>query len=360
MSHNVIPGTVLTIVSLSVSPPQSILSASDIAKKATPAVVVIKCRSSRDESLGTGFIISTDGKIATALHIIRDADSCGVRMSNGETFATVSVLGFDDRRDLAIIKVPGFDLPVLDLGNSNDVAQGDSAVLIGSPQGLQNSVTAGIVSAVRDLPQGIKVIQTDAAANPGNSGGPLLNGRAQVIGVLDFKLGGAENLNFALPINYVRGMLSDLQSAMSLEDMRAKLAKGTDVFRSSAYPARWKSLTSGTSSVLRFDGDRIYAEQVLSEEQRNTNGFVTTEVLKKDGKYIGTARLGFTCQYYRDWYMKWEANRCTFSYPIQLTAVTPTRIEGQVFAPPNGAKFDCKKCSYSKKQEWQSFILIPE
>ena len=102
---------------------------------------------------------------------------------------------------------------------------GEPVLLVGSPEGLQGTVTTGVVSNIRILPGGLKVIQTDAAANPGNSGGPLLNARGQVTGVLGFKLQGAENLNFAVPINYVRGLLNNLVPPMSLKAMRAKLVK---------------------------------------------------------------------------------------------------------------------------------------
>ena len=179
---------------------QTTFNPAEIAKKVTPSVVLIKGTSGEGELLGTGFIIASDGKIATALHVIQDLKSGGVRLSNREIFDSFSILAFDQRKDLAIIKVPGFDLPSIGLGNSNEVSLGDQVLLVGNPKGLEGTVTAGIVSALRDMPEGFKVIQTDAATNPGNSGGPLLNSQGQVIGVLDFKLRGAENLNFALPI----------------------------------------------------------------------------------------------------------------------------------------------------------------
>jgi S1-C subfamily serine protease len=91
---------------------------------------------------------------------------------------------------------------------------------VGSPRGLEGTVTAGILSSVRDSGEGFKVLQTDAAVNPGNSGGPLVNNRGQAIGVVSFKLRSAEGLNFAIPINYVRGLLNNLHDPISLEQMR--------------------------------------------------------------------------------------------------------------------------------------------
>src|SRR5450432_3540538 len=183
---------------------QSPLDGPSIVAKTSPAVVLIKGVSSNGTILGSGLIVSADGKIATNLHVIRDLKTAGVQLASGEIFDHVSVLAFDDRKDLAIIKIAGFDLPTVELGNSNDIRSGERVVVIGSPRGLQGTVTTGVVSAVRDDPAGagFKLIQTDASINPGNSGGPLLNDRGQAIGVVTWKLRGSEGLNFAVPINY--------------------------------------------------------------------------------------------------------------------------------------------------------------
>jgi hypothetical protein len=96
-------------------------------------------------------------------------------------------------------------------------------VILGSPRGLGGTVTAGILSSVRDSGDGFQVLQTDAAVNPGNSGGPLVNSRGQAIGVVSFKLRSSEGLNFAIPINYVSGLLKELHQPMSLDQMRKSL-----------------------------------------------------------------------------------------------------------------------------------------
>ena len=193
-----------------------------IAAKVSPAVVLIKGASGDGTVQGSGLIVSPDGKIATNLHVVRDLKTAGVQLASGEIFDSFSVLAFDERSDLAILRIAGFDLPTIELGNSNDVKTGERVVAIGSPLGLQGTVTAGVVSAIRDDPfgSGAKVIQTDASVNPGNSGGPLLNDRGQAIGVVTFNVkrgGQGEGLNFAMPINYVRGMLDNLQKPISLQ-----------------------------------------------------------------------------------------------------------------------------------------------
>lgn len=213
--------------------PQTPLATAEIVKKTSPAVVLIKGSGERGSSLASGFLVSPDGKIATNLHAIRDLKSAGVQLASGDIFDSFTVLAFDERKDLAIIQIAGFDLPVTELGNSNEVQQGEPILVIGSPKGLTGTVTTGVVSAIRDDPagRGFKLIQTDAAINPGNSGGPLVNSRGQVIGVVVAKLKESENLNFAIPVNYVRGLLNALQKPMSLEETRAKLGTSQDAFQ---------------------------------------------------------------------------------------------------------------------------------
>lgn len=206
---------------------QANLTTAQIAKKVSPSVVVIQGKTGSGDLLGSGFIISKDGRIVTNLHVIREMKIASIQLTNGEIFDSVSVLATDERRDLAIVQIPGFNLPVLDLGDSDGVTIGEPTVIVGSPRGLEGTVTAGILSSVRDSGDGFKVLQTDAAVNPGNSGGPLVNNKGQVIGVVSFKLRSAEGLNFAIPINYVRGLLNALQGPMSLEQMRQHLSTAT-------------------------------------------------------------------------------------------------------------------------------------
>jgi serine protease Do len=179
---------------------QITLTTAQIANTVSPSVVVIQGKTDSGVVLGSGFIVSKDGQIVTNLHVIREMRTASVQLANGETFDSLSVLGTDERRDLAIVKIAGFDLPVLDLGNSDALIVGEPLVIVGSPRGLKGTVTAGILSSVRDSGEGFKVLQTDGAVNPGNSGGPLVNNKGQAIGVVSFKLRSAEGLNFAIPI----------------------------------------------------------------------------------------------------------------------------------------------------------------
>jgi hypothetical protein len=203
---------------------QTALTTAQIAKKVSPSVLVIQGKTDSGDVLGSGFIVSKDGKIVTNLHVITDMKTASIHLANGKTFDSVSVLAIDERRDLAIVKIVGVDLPVLELGNSDALTIGEPLVILGSPRGLEGTVTAGILSSVRNSGEGFKVLQTDAAVNPGNSGGPLLNNKGQAIGVVSFKLKSSEGLNFAIPINYVRGLLDNLHDPMTLAEMRKDLS----------------------------------------------------------------------------------------------------------------------------------------
>ena len=196
-----------------------------ISEQVLPAVVTISGPTDNGEVRGSGFIIDPLGKIVTNLHVILPLERVRIRLSNGELYDSIRVMAFDNLRDIAIIRIPGFDLPTVRLGNSNDIRVGEPVMLIGSVKGPEGPVTGGTVSATRVLLEGSRIIQTDAATTPGNSGGPLVNSRAEAIGVLGFKYKASENQSLAVPINYVRGLLEGPDANLNLESLRATLAK---------------------------------------------------------------------------------------------------------------------------------------
>lgn len=155
---------------------------------------------------GSGFIVSSDGIIMTNAHVVEDADELIVRLTDKREFKG-KVLGSDKQTDIAIIKIEAKNLPVLKIGDSSKLKVGEWVAAIGSPFGLDNTVTAGIVSAVsRNLPsdQYVPFIQTDVAVNPGNSGGPLFNMNGEVVGInsqIFSTSGGFMGLSFAIPID---------------------------------------------------------------------------------------------------------------------------------------------------------------
>ncbi|WP_460058051.1 DegQ family serine endoprotease [Pseudomonas sp. S2_D06] len=179
-------------------------------------------RSPRDRqreatSLGSGFIISSDGYILTNNHVIADADEILVRLADRSEMKA-KLIGTDPRSDVALLKIEGKDLPVLKLGKSQDLKAGQWVVAIGSPFGFDHTVTQGIVSAVgRSLPNEnyVPFIQTDVPINPGNSGGPLFNLNGEVVGInsqIYTRSGGFMGVSFAIPIDVAMDVSNQLKS----------------------------------------------------------------------------------------------------------------------------------------------------
>ncbi|QOJ24061.1 MAG: DegQ family serine endoprotease [Gammaproteobacteria bacterium] len=173
-------------------------------------------RKSEPKSLGSGFIISSDGYILTNAHVIETADEITVKLNDKREFAA-EVIGTDRKTDIALIKINASDLPKVTQGNPENLKVGEWVVAIGSPFGFEHSVTAGIVSAKgRSLAQEsyVPFIQTDVAINPGNSGGPLFNMRGEVVGInsqIYSRTGGFMGLSFAIPINVATEIANQLK-----------------------------------------------------------------------------------------------------------------------------------------------------
>jgi len=154
--------------------------------------------------VGSGFIISPDGYVMTNAHVVDGADDVYVTLTDKREFKA-KIIGSDERTDVALVKIPGGNLPYLKIGDSNKIRVGEWVIAIGSPFGLDNTVTAGIISAkARDTGEYLPLIQTDVAVNPGNSGGPLINMRGEVIGInsqIYSRSGGYMGISFAVPID---------------------------------------------------------------------------------------------------------------------------------------------------------------
>ncbi len=171
-----------------------------------------------ERGTGSGFIVSPDGVILTNAHVVNGADTVTVTLKDGREFKG-KVVGQDTLTDVAVVRVQAGNLPTVPVGNSEALRPGEWAIAIGNPLGLDNTVTAGIISAtgrssaeVRVADKRVSFIQTDAAINPGNSGGPLLNQRGEVIGMNTAIIGGAQGLGFAIPINTAQRISQQLVS----------------------------------------------------------------------------------------------------------------------------------------------------
>jgi putative serine protease PepD len=225
------PGTVLpqSSADLSTRPDGSIAK---VAADVLPVVVTIEERGTQGGFTGSGFVVRDDGYILTNNHVVANAAEGGsltVKLQDGRSLDAV-IVGRDPSYDLAVIKVDATGLPTASLGNSDGVVVGDTVVAIGSPLGLEGTVTSGIVSSLnRPVTAGgsgelayINAIQTDAAINPGNSGGPLVDARGRVIGVNSAIAGlgqssdgsqqGSIGLGFAIPVNQAKRVADEIIS----------------------------------------------------------------------------------------------------------------------------------------------------
>ena len=231
------------------------------------------------KSLGSGFIISKDGYLLTNYHVIKDANEIIVRLSDRRELVA-EMVGNDPRSDIALLKIEGDDLPVVEIGNSSSLKVGEWVLAIGSPFGFDYSVTAGIVSAKgRNLPREnyVPFIQTDVAINPGNSGGPLFNLDGKVVGInsqIYSRTGGFMGLSFAIPIDMVMNVVSQLKDSghvargwlgVLIQDVTRELAESFGMSKPRGAlvakvlpdsPAEKAGFQVG-DVVIKFDGKKI-------------------------------------------------------------------------------------------------------
>ncbi|MFA4975020.1 MAG: DegQ family serine endoprotease [bacterium] len=228
-------------------------------------------------SLGSGFIIDKNGTILTNNHVVSQADEIEVALSNGRKYKA-KILGRDEKTDIAIIKIEADnDLPVVMLGNSKILRPGDWVMAIGNPFGLEQTVTVGVVSAKGRVIGGgpyAHFIQTDASINPGNSGGPLFNVKGEVVGINTMIYAAGQGIGFAIPIDLVSSMLTEMISTggvthgwlgVAIQTITPDLAKSfnlkgedgaliTEVMSDS--PAAKAGLKRG-DVILSFDDNKI-------------------------------------------------------------------------------------------------------
>lgn len=227
---------------------------------------------------GSGIIIKSNGYILTNYHVVKKADRITVTLNDDDKKYPGMLVAHDNYSDLAIIKIEKEKLPTIKFGNSKELRPGDWVVAIGSPLGLEHTVTLGIISALSrhvgvtfGAAQGaFKYIQTDAAINPGNSGGPLVNLKGEVIGVNTFVIGrNAQNLNFAIPSNYVKKVANTLISKGSIK-----------------HPYLGIKMTELEANQLKAEGlpentKGVYVLQVVPESPAEISGIKAGDIIQK-------------------------------------------------------------------------------
>lgn len=270
-------------------------------------------REFKQRSLGSGFVIAPEGYIVTNNHVIEDADQIIVRLPNEKEF-DAQLVGRDSNTDIALIKINApKDIPYLKMGNSDALDVGSWVVAVGSPFGLEQTVTAGIVSAKgRVLGSGPydDFIQTDASINPGNSGGPLVNMDGEVVGINTAIIASGQGIGFAIPINLAQGIIDQLKTqgevtrgwlGVSIQDLSPELAeyyritekKGvlvTEVFKDD--PADKAGVQAG-DIITAVDGKPVSSSRELSATIANlpVGHQAKLSIVRKEEKKVITVEL---------------------------------------------------------------------
>ncbi|HEY3501106.1 MAG TPA: trypsin-like peptidase domain-containing protein [Polyangiaceae bacterium] len=195
------------------------LTPAEIAARATPSIVSIRTPT----GLGTGFVVREDGWIVTNLHVVAGSERVLVHLPTDKTFPVVEVMNASPPHDLVVLRIEAKELRPLPLGDIESLRPGDPIVAIGHPLGLEDTVSNGLLSAVRKI-DGMVLLQVSAPIAPGSSGGPLFNEQGEVIGVATAILVGGQNLNLGLPANYVKELV-DNPDPMSFSDFTRAVAR---------------------------------------------------------------------------------------------------------------------------------------
>jgi S1-C subfamily serine protease len=238
-----------------------------IARQARNSVVTVETKDQQGKPLaqGSGFIVASDGKVITNYHVIQGAASGEIRFADGASYSVKGLIGSNPERDLAVLKLETTlnQFRFLSLGNSDTVEVGEQVIAIGSPLGLEATVSPGFISGVREV-NGLKLLQTTAPISPGNSGGALINLNGEVVGVPSFTLTRvsrdatvSQNLNFALPSNYVRELLDAQTSEVHSLSTASVPSKSTAPERS-----RKEILTSAKTLCVTVSGSPVLKSEL--------------------------------------------------------------------------------------------------
>jgi S1-C subfamily serine protease len=291
-----------------------------IAKAANNVIVsiVMLDKDGNAVAQGSGFLVSKDGRIVTNYHVVKSGSSAIVKLPDGAFYRVEGMLAFNKDRDVAIIKARGQDFRAATLGDSDRVQVGESVVAIGNPLSLESTVSNGIVSGIRNIEEeGGKFLQITAPISPGSSGGPLFNMAGEVVGITTLYIKGGENLNFAIPINDVKPLLSAKYTEV-LEFPDEAEPSPPSKAATSVQVALWKNLKDGEIYKTRVLHEHLYLEKT------STGIGVVDDCDFVPANSIGISWIG-TC-WKRD--PTTERTRSSSEY---LTLVTSERIEGSLF-----------------------------
>lgn len=289
----------------------------EIAELALPSVVTIKSLDETGRVIGTGsgFIIHSGGVVVTNHHVIENAHAAQVILASGESHNVDGLVHVDPSRDIAFLRVHAVNLKAIELADSDKLTLGEKTLAIGSPLGLEKTVTNGIVSQVRQE-DGVRVIQHTAPISPGSSGGPLLNSEAKVIGINTFYLAKGQSLYFAMPSNYLtpythsitvtktlaayNKIRSEEKANMALEDLKKSLAmfNGPDDWVKFIIP---KNYITSVNNEVDQEGSRSISMIAVSPdaERDGRNGWLSDGI--RVGIKIAPQEKVWTDEFQSNW-----------------------------------------------------------
>ncbi len=241
-------------------------SFSDIFEKVSPAVVVITAYTPEGVSRGSGFIVKESGVVVTNFHVVAGATGIEIKLKDGRIFSVKDIIDYNIQKDICILKIEADTLPVCRLGDSRFLRPGDKVLVIGAPLGLEYSITDGLLSAKRKL-GGEEILQFSAPVSPGNSGGPLLNSKGEVVGVTTFIRIRGQNLNFAVSINEVKPYIRNYPK-MSIEEFSQKVSKVYFLYlkgRELCYQGRFQEAIEILKEVINANPEFVEAHLLLGE-----------------------------------------------------------------------------------------------
>ena len=252
-----------------------------IFEEKSDAVVLIAVGSPEGDRLGSGFFISRDGKVVTNYHLIKGAHKIAVKLKNGSAFIPMRIVNLDPAKDIAVIQIHISSPAYFAMGDSNAVIAGQRVLTIGNPQGLESTVSDGLISSIRLDNLGMKIFQISVPLSNGSSGGPLIDLKGNVVGITTASMSGGENLNFAVPINYVRILLKKPFDPSRMQPEPWQIQER----RSKGFP--------GNNAVEKHDyvvrkGDSLYS---IAKKFRTSVKVLTRINHLKDTKIIAGQRL---------------------------------------------------------------------
>ena len=297
-------------IRLTIADPGEELTPQEIYEKVGPSTVIVLAQRGEKTSVGTGVIMTSDGYVITNTHVIAGGESAGIVLS-GKYLLEAELVGFDEETDVAVLKASGAsDLPAAEFGNSDLCRVGDAVYAIGNPLGMElyGSMSDGILSAInRDIAvegQTVTVLQTTAALNNGNSGGPLINTAGQVIGINTLKMGNVntsetiaqvEGLGFALPISDVSFVVNDIIAtgryrgapSFGITVLTAKDAKGEDIVMVYTVAENSSAAEAGICEgdvILSVDGQEVHTvAELLAVRRAHEIGDVVSVKIWRSG-----------------------------------------------------------------------------